>query len=72
MIVKAEQKVETLDVCPFCGKKAGYVYRRNIGGYCIKCAVCEAKTLYYDTVEQAYRAWNKRLPSVHKKHWSGM
>lgn len=60
--------MEDLKNCPFCGGKA--ITRRRSpdhimrNKYFICCSECKNKTGYYDSEEEAIKAWNKRINSV--------
>ena len=46
-----------LKPCPFCGDDANIV----TGNTWVHCMGCGAETDYYDTVEEAIEAWNRRV-----------
>ena len=46
--------------CPCCGGNAYPVYRVN--GSCICCSECGLKTSWYEYIQDAVKAWNKRVP----------
>ena len=58
--------------CPDCGGEAAYdvvVYRKTgEAKYYVFCRRCEAETGFYDTIDEAVAAWNKRTNKEEKDH----
>jgi hypothetical protein len=52
--------------CPFCGRRAKYVYVPNIGLHGIRCphAGCVIVEVDEPTYEEAVSRWNRRTPAV--------
>ena len=53
--------------CPFCGSDSVEVYTHygesagiQYGGYYPECTVCGCRLNYYDSREEALKAWNRR------------
>lgn len=68
MVMMKEMKnlnMEILKKCPFCGGNAISRQRRPDhimrGKHFICCEDCKNKTGYYDSEEEAVKAWNKRV-----------
>ena len=50
---------EQLKPCPFCGEKAEVVYEQ--GWYKVGCCECWCQTQGFHDLEDAIKAWNKRI-----------
>ena len=65
--------MENLKKCPFCGGEA--VLRRRNPDYImrdkcfISCVECKNKTKYYDSEEEAIKAWNKRTGEANNMNY---
>jgi len=57
--------------CPFCGSDSIEVYKHygegagiRYGGYFPECTVCGCRLNYYESREEALKAWNKRASGI--------
>ena len=60
-------QMEDNKTCPFCGGHDSEVYEHygesagiQYGGYYPECTVCGCRLGYYETREEALKAWNRR------------
>ena len=53
----SENEVKLLP-CPFCGGEAFIVHRSGGWIYCVECG---AESGYFNTLEKAIEAWNRRV-----------
>lgn len=58
---------EKLELCPFCrGTASAYI------PYSISCDDCGATTAFFERLEQAFEAWNRRDPNPKTTEQSGI
>lgn len=51
---------DTLKDCPFCGGAASVEFSLKIDPH-VQCGSCLAKAYYYENIEEAVQAWNRRI-----------
>ena len=61
--------------CPFCGssnvapeEEYGSDCGYSFGGHLVICNDCGIQTKYYETVEEAIEAWNRRVGEIKSQH----
>jgi Lar family restriction alleviation protein len=66
-IDRSVAKMAENKTCPFCGSDSIEVYTHygesagiQYGGYYPECTVCGCRLNYYDSREEALKAWNER------------